>query len=164
MRQKLDKIPPNCLHINYALDKEYLEEVAYTLPRKEFYFKGKKIHGYHYAPWSNALLEGEFVGMFGIKGRFNMKFIFLSPTTRLDWHVDKGTKSAIIWKMSGDDPIEFRDKSYKYEMAIVDTSKEHRVAPLANERVLFKLSRFDMPYKDLASNFARKYMYYEPKN
>ena len=77
MRQKLDKIPPNCLHINYALDKEYLEEVAYTLPRKEFYFKGKKIHGYHYAPWSNALLEGEFGAMFGIKGRFNMKFIFL---------------------------------------------------------------------------------------
>ena len=69
-----------------------------------------------------------------------MKFIFLSPTTRLDWHVDKGTKSAVIWKMSGDDPIEFREKCYKYEMAIVDTSKEHRVAPLANERVLFKLS------------------------
>ena len=164
MPQKLEKLPNNCLIINWALDKEYLEKVAYTLPRKKFYYKGKKVWGYHYAPWNNTDLEKELVNTFNIRGRYNIKFIFLRPATNLDWHVDKGTKSAIIWKMAGDDPIHYRDKKYYYDTAILDTTKEHKVPGLASERVLFKLSCFDMPYEELASNFAKKYMYYEPKN
>ena len=58
--------------------------------------------------------------------------------------------------------LEFRDKSYHYDTAILDTSKEHRVTPLESERVLFKLSCFDMSYEELAGNFAKEvYMYYE---
>ena len=41
--------------------------------------------------------------------------------------------------------------------------KNTEVAPLASERVLLKLSCFDMSYEELAGGFAKKYMYYEPK-
>ena len=164
MPHKLEKIPNNCLHIKYELDKEYLERVAYTLPRKKFFYKGKEVWGYHYAPWNNSVIEKEIKNNFNLRGRFNIKFIFLRPTTYLDWHVDKGTKSAVIWKLFGNDTIEYREGSYHYDMAIFDTSKEHRVAPLASERVLLKLSCFDMSYEELAGGFAKKYMYYEPKN
>ena len=160
MPQKLEKIPPNCLVIRYDLDYEYLEKVAYTLPRKKFYYKGEEIWGYHYAPWEHKVLD-ELKSIFNPRGRYNFKFIFLRAATQLDWHTDKGTKSAVIWKLSGNDPLEFRDKKYFYDTAIVDTTKEHRVAGLADERILFKLSCFDMEYQELASNFARKFMNYE---
>ena len=115
MLPKLEKIPSNCLIIKYELDREYLEKVAYTLPRKKFYYKGKEVWGYHYAPWNNDEVEKELKSTFNLRGRYNIKFIFLRPATNLDWHVDKGTKSAIIWKMSGDDPIHYRDKKYYYD-------------------------------------------------
>ena len=161
MPPKLEKIPPNCLIIKYELDKEYLEKVAYTLTRKLFYYKGKEVVGYHYAPWNNPGVEKELNSVFGLKGRYNIKFIFLQPGTNLDWHTDKGTKSAVIWKMNGDEPLQFRDKQYFYHAAIVDTTKEHKVPGFAGERVLFKLSCFDMEYEELASNFATRFMNYE---
>lgn len=161
MPQKLEKLPPNCLLIKYELDKEYLEKVAYTLPRKKFYYKGKEVWGYHYAPWNNTEVEEQLKSIFSLRGRYNMKFIFLRAATHLDWHTDKGTKSAVIWKMSGDDPLQFREKEYFYDTAIVDTTKQHRVPGLADERILFKLSCFDMEYEELAGNFAKKFMNYE---
>ena len=48
--------------------------------------------GYHYAPWNNSVIEREIKNNFNLRGRFNIKFIFLRPTTYLDWHVDKGYK------------------------------------------------------------------------
>ena len=77
MPQKLEKLPPNCLLIKYELDKEYLEKVAYTLPRKKFYYKGKEVWGYHYAPWNNTEVEEQLKSIFSLRGRYNMKFIFL---------------------------------------------------------------------------------------
>ena len=109
----------NLLHINYELDYEYLEKVVYTLPRKLFYYKKQLVEGYHYAPWEDKLLD-EVRYIFNPKGRYNFKFIFLQPFTKLDWHTDKGTKSAVMWKLHGKDMLEFRDKSYHYDTAIVD--------------------------------------------
>lgn len=158
MQPRLGKIPNNLLEINYDLDYEYLEEVAYTLTRKKFYFKGELAAGYTYAPWEDEVLD-EIVKIFEPKGRYNFKFVFLQPFTKLPWHSDKGTKSAVIWKLSGDEVVEFRDKSYSYKTAIVDTSKEHRVQVREHERILFKLSCFDTTYEELASTFAKKFMY-----
>ena len=45
------------------------------------------------------ILFDEIKEYFNLKGRYNIKFIFLQPFTKLDWHVDKGTKSAVIWKL-----------------------------------------------------------------
>ena len=53
MPHKLEKIPNNLLHIKYELDYEYLEKVAYTLPRKKFFYKKQLVEGYHYAPWED---------------------------------------------------------------------------------------------------------------
>ena len=160
MQRGLEKLPNNLLQIKYDLDYEYLEKVAYTLPRKLFYYKNKLVEGYHYAPWEDKVLD-EVVNIFQPKGRYNFKFIFLQPFTNLDWHTDKGTKSAVIWKLNGKDSLDYREKSYHYMTAIVDTTKEHRVKGIHSERVLFKLSCFDTTYEELAGNFAKKFMGYE---
>ncbi len=67
----------------------------------------------------------------------------------IPWHVDRGTKCAINVVLSTDrDPIEFRDRSYHYSTALIDTTKEHRVSAVTEPRVLFKMSIFDKSFGD----------------
>ena len=95
----------------------------------------------------------------GLKGRWNMKFVYIPSGAVLDWHVDKGTKCAINWLINNSKAsIEFRDGKYQYKTAIIDTSKEHRVVDLAGERILFKVSCWDMTYNELCQNFINRYV------
>ena len=91
-----------------------------------------------------------------------MKFVFLTPGNRvLNWHVDKGTKCAINWvinKPLNDAVLEYRDSKYVYKAAIVNTQKEHRVTNLEFERILFKVSCFDMTYKELCRRYNTQFI------
>ena len=155
MQQKFDK---NCLPINFDLDTEYLFDKAMRKPRKPFYYpKIGKVEGYHYAPFEPEWLKDYIQRNFGIKGKFNMKFVYLTPANRtLNWHTDKGTKCAINWvinKPLTEAILEYRDGSYTYKAAIINTEKEHRVTKLNFERILFKVSCFDMTYEELCTRY-----------
>ena len=160
MQQKFDK---NCLPINFDLDTEYLYKEALKRPRKVFYYpKIGKVDGYHYAPYEPEWLKDYIQRNFNIRGKFNMKFVFLTPGNRvLNWHVDKGTKCAINWvinKPLNDAVLEYRDGKYTYKAAIVNTEKEHRVTNLEFERILFKVSCFDMTYKELCTRYNTQFI------
>ena len=159
MQPKFDK---NCLPINFDLDTEYLYNEALKRPRKVFYYpKLGKVTGYHYAPFEPEWLKEYIQRNFCIKGKFNMKFVFLTPANRtLNWHVDKGTKCAINWvinKPLTDAVLEYKDGSYIYKAAIVNTEKEHRVTKLEFERILFKVSCFDMTYEELCTRYNTQF-------
>ena len=156
MQQKLEK---NCFPIAFDLDKEFLFEKALQKPRKVFYFEGKARDNYYYAPFEPEWLKDYIQKSFGLKGRWNMKFVYIPSGVVLDWHVDKGTKCAINWLINNSSAsIEFKNGKYQYESAIIDTSKEHRVVDLAGERILFKVSCWDMTYNELCQNFIKRYM------
>ena len=65
----------------------------------------------------------------------------------IPWHQDRGTKVAINFVLSGSKaPIEFREGSVEYTVAMIDVQKEHRVTASDGKRILFKLSIFDIDY------------------
>ena len=159
MPQKFDK---NCLPINFDLDTEYLYDKAIKQPRKNFFYpKIGRVIGYHYAPWEPKWLKDYISHNFSIKGKFNMKFVYLTPANKtLSWHVDKGTKCAINWvinKPLDEAILEYRDMKDIYKAAILNTSKEHRVTNLEFERILFKVSCFDMTYEELCTKYTTRF-------
>ena len=91
-----------------------------------------------------------------------MKFVYLTPANKtLNWHVDKGTKCAINWvinKPLDEAILEYRDMKYIYKAAIINTSKEHRVTNLEFERILFKVSCFDMTYEELCTKYITQFI------
>jgi len=91
-----------------------------------------------------------------------MKFVFLTPANKtLNWHIDKGTKCAINWvinKPLTDAVLEYKDGSYIYKAAIVNTSRKHRVTNLEFERILFKVSCFDMTYEELCTKYNTQFI------
>lgn len=153
----------NCLPINFDLDTEYLYEESQRRPRKKFYYpKLGQVKNYYYAPYEPDWLKDYIKRNFGIKGRFNMKFVYLIPGYQtLNWHTDKGTKCAINWvvnKPLNDAVLEYRDSKHIYSAAIINTEKEHRVTNLEFERILFKVSCFDMTYEELCTKFITRFM------
>ena len=156
MQPKFDK---NLLPIAFDLDKEYLFEQALKRPRKKFYFEGKERSDYYYAPYEPEFLKKYIEEAFGLRGRWNMKFVYLPASGKLDWHIDKGTKCSINWVINNSRAqVEYRDRRYDYTSAILDTSKEHRVVNLAGERILFKVSCWDMTYNELCNIFINKFV------
>ena len=160
MQPKFDK---NCLPINFDLDTEYLFDKAMRKPRKPFYYpKIGKVEGYHYAPFEPEWLKDYIQRNFNIEGKFNMKFVYLTPGNRtLNWHTDKGTKCAINWvinKPLTDAILEYRDSKHTYKAAIINTEKEHRVTKLEFERILFKVSCFDMTYEELCTKYITQFI------
>ena len=160
MQQKFE-IPPNCLPINFKLDNEWLFNKCMELPRKQFWYGDNAIKGYRYAPLHYFKLQKYLEQTLRLKGRWNMKFVYLEPWTELPWHKDKGTKCAVNWVINhSKEKLEYKDSSYEYDMAIVDTSKLHRVTCL-RERILFKVSCFDMTYEELCTEYLTHFMYYQ---
>ena len=72
----------------------------------------------------------------------------------LPFHRDRGTTCAINFVLSSSsDPIEFRDSSYTYKKAIIDVTQEHQVTASSEDRVLFKLSIFDVSFDEIVRRY-----------
>ena len=72
----------------------------------------------------------------------------------LPFHRDRGTTCAINFVLSDtSDPIEFRDRSYAYKTAIIDVTREHRVTATTEDRVLFKMSIFDLSFDEVVERY-----------
>lgn len=68
----------------------------------------------------------------------------------LQFHRDRGTQCSINFILSGgEDQISFRDGSYEYECALLNTQEEHAVLNPKNDRVMLKLSIFDKNYYEV---------------
>jgi len=89
---------------------------------------------------------------YGILGRTNVSFYRLLANEVLPWHIDTGTKCAINFILNGDaSPISYRSGNYTYKQALIQTDIEHMVTNKNKDRILYKISIFDMDFKDVAS-------------
>jgi|TARA_R110001592_G_scaffold234837_1_gene492639 hypothetical protein len=147
----------------FDVDREWLLEKALQEPRRQFYHHGKKeerIEGYKYAIIDYPELQ-ELVGRFAlaIKGRWNMKFVYIAPNTTIGWHKDWGTKCAFNWVINGNNAaIKYRDRPYAYSSAIINTQEEHMVKNNDRERILFKIALFDKSYEETCKQFSSQFL------
>ena len=81
------------------------------------------------------------------------RFIIQKKGFVLNFHKDRGTKSAINFILSTvEDPIRFRvDNEYhefKYTQALIDVQTEHEVVASKEDRYLFKLSLPELDFNE----------------
>lgn len=88
---------------------------------------------------------------YNILGKTNVSFYRLLANETLPWHIDTNTKCAINFILNGDaSPISYRSGDYTYKQALIQTNIEHMVANQNKDRILYKISIFDMDFKDVA--------------
>ncbi len=78
----------------------------------------------------------------------------------LRFHKDRDTQCSINFVLSGkEDEVSFEKFSMPYSIALLNTSEYHAVTDLKSDRVLFKISIFDLSYQEvyniLSANIAR---------
>jgi hypothetical protein len=163
-QQLLQAIVDNIMPFELDVDKEWLMDKAMQETRKQFYHHGNKeerVEGYTFAHINYPELLPIAKGPSGlnIKGRYNMKFVYIAPNTKIGWHKDWGTKCAFNWIINDNSAkIHFRNGNFKYKSAILNTQAEHMVQNNDKERILFKISLFDTPYEDTCKKFITQFM------
>lgn len=109
--------------------------------------------------WKIARLEmfdyaQEICNTFKIKNG-KPRFYMLEANTSLPMHVDYHTTCSLNIALSeGNAPVKFKDKSYSYRTAILNTSNLHGVDNGPVDRRLFKISIFDQTYEEVVDNFV----------
>lgn len=88
-----------------------------------------------------------------LKTEVKPRFIIQKKGFVLNFHKDRGTKSAINFILSTvEDPIRFRvDNEYhefKYTQALIDVQTEHEVVASKEDRYLFKLSLPELDFNE----------------
>lgn len=101
--------------------------------------------GYRDSPYIRQIMHD-----LGIEGR--PRFYFQDPGSFLDWHTDINTLCSVNMVLSDDPaPISFRSGETHYRQALLNTTVPHSVRNGRSERILFKISIFDMTFEEVAS-------------
>ena len=86
-----------------------------------------------------------------IVGEINVSFYRLLANETLPWHIDTDTKCAINFILNGDAaPVLYESGSYTYKQALIQTNIQHKVIKGNKDRILYKISIFDMDFEDVA--------------
>jgi hypothetical protein len=89
---------------------------------------------------------------YGIVGKINVSFYRLLANETLPWHIDTDTKCSINFILNGDAaPVSYKDGSYTYKQALIRTDIPHMVKNGNKDRILYKISIFDMDFEDVAA-------------
>lgn len=95
----------------------------------------------------------KFLNQFNVTCESRGRYYILEPDLYLPPHIDFNTTCAINFILSGgESPVSYESGEYKYQNAILDTTKLHWVQNTNNPRILFKISIFDMKYEELVWN------------
>ena len=145
----------NILEIKYQFPKQQLIDYFYTcypnmtdyvVPKDFDWFDVDVVDGFkvdesiHFDPRLNAIAQ-EFADTYNIKDKFITQFLVVEPNKTLPWHKDGEPASCCVNCLltGGTAPIEFREKSYRYDTALLNIRNEHRVVNGTNMRVMFRI-------------------------
>lgn len=144
---------PHLVQLDYPLDVERLRDEAnqmkgcaapYTDPRYNRTLDSWLICKH------NSTYAQKIMNDFGVQGK--PRFYWLSPQTILPEHVDNGTACSINFVLSEDAaPVTVEGVDYFYTQALLNTSVPHSVTNGPVERVLFKISIFNVSFEEMAS-------------
>jgi hypothetical protein len=143
------------LHLNYPLDfptlllsSEKAKEISYD-------YSDSRYPGHNFDYWKISKYNDDYIQQiitdFGVNG--SPRFYWLKPFTKLPVHVDNGTKCSINFVLSeGAAPITYDGVDYFYSQALINTSIPHGVTNGPTERLLLKISIFDVDYAELSQS------------
>ena len=98
----------------------------------------------------------QFAKDYDISGKVDGRFYRLIANTTLPWHVDSGTKCSVNFLLSGKTaPIIFKSGTYHYKQALLNTTVEHSVRNGPVDRILFKISIFDLDFDQVSSRLSK---------
>lgn len=101
-------------------------------------------------------IANEFSALLGckIKARFYRQYVGYT----LDFHKDRGTLCSINFVLNDNpDPIRFRYGEFYYTTALLNVQAEHAVSAVTKDRLLFKLSIFDLSYETVKLRLIEKF-------
>jgi hypothetical protein len=141
------------LHLNYSLDKLALWEIANKLRSQATNYVDPRINQTiknwltvrHTSPYIEKIISD-----FGVGG--SPRFYWLAPNSRLNTHVDNGTKCSINLVLNDNpSPVTILNTDMVYTQALLNTSIPHSVTNGPEERVLLKISIFDKTFEEVSS-------------
>ena len=99
----------------------------------------------------------KFLDFYQIKNKGSGRYYILDKNSNLRMHTDHNTTCSInVILNSNTAPITIEDQDYHYSVAVLDTQKMHGVKNNDSERYLFKISFFDLEYKELVKIVSHK--------
>lgn len=91
------------------------------------------------------------VDSYGIQGKTNISFYRLLANETLPWHTDTDTKCAFNFILNGEAaPVTYESGSYEYKQALIRTDIPHMVKNGNKDRILYKISIFDMSFDEVS--------------
>jgi len=90
--------------------------------------------------------------LYNIEGDINVSYYRLLANETLPWHTDTGTKCSINFILNGESaPVIYESGEYTYKQALIQTDINHKVINGNKDRILYKISIFDMDFSDVAA-------------
>lgn len=140
------------LRLDYPLDKDILWEIANSIRNQADNYVDPRINKViknwmivkHTAPYIEKIIAD-----FGVGG--SPRFYWLAPNSRLDTHVDNGTRCSINLILNENPaPVTIMNTDMVYTQALLNTSLPHSVTNGPEERVLLKISIFDKTFEQVS--------------
>lgn len=145
----------NILKIKYQFPKQELLEyfykcypdmTDYVVPEDFDWFDVDVVDGFkvdesrHFDAKLNAIAQ-EFADFYNIENKFVTQFLVVEPNKTLPWHADGKPASCCVNSLltGGAAPIEFKQKSYQYDTALLNIRNKHRVVNGPSMRVMFRI-------------------------
>ena len=146
------------IYLNYPIDKQQLLEEAgyikrqalpYTDPRYNRTFPNWLMCK-HMSNYTKQIMKD-----FEVIGK--PRFYWLAPNAVIPEHTDNGPTCSINFVLSdGIAPVTVEGVDYFYTQALLNTSVLHSVTNGAQERVLFKISLFNISYEQMCQSIKFK--------
>jgi len=147
-------------HLNYPLDIDLflLKAELYKRQGEAYYdprYK-KRLDSWLQYRVENDPDVNKVMDDFGLNGK--PRFYWLEANTVLPEHVDHNTTCSLNFILSEDPaPVTIGGNDYVYSQCLLNTTIPHSVTNNGPERILLKISLFDVSYQDVISMIPDQY-------
>lgn len=141
------------IELNYPLDRSALLMEAEqarerATPYSDVRFPGLQLNQWHVVKYNSVLIQ-KIADDFGVTAK--PRFYFHAPFFELPEHVDHNTTCSINFVLSDDPaPVTIGGRELVYKQCLLNTTIPHSVKNGPKERILLKLSIFDISFEELA--------------
>lgn len=145
--------------LNYPLDVSVLLESANSArllaeSYKDSRYPNLQLDSWQISRYTDSYIE-KIMSDFEIDGR--PRFYWLEPFAKIPEHVDNGTQCSVNLILTETPaPITIAGNEYTYQQALLNTTIPHAVFNGSVERIMLKISIFDVTYEQLAKRIKYK--------
>ena len=137
-----DSLVDNNLLLSIYKENKHLSE-NYNDARKNSYFNNWKIVKFNF-DYADEIIQKFKLEKYDVRPRFYE----LDANTTLKEHVDFNTQCSLNFVLNDNkSPVIINNNTYYYKNCLLNTTQKHSVVNNDIERIIFKLSIMDCPFK-----------------